>query len=118
MFCVAWSGLSLVTNICMSFGLARCGGGEPSSLTGTRSLVGLACCTTSCGMIKFFGRFGDFGDLCSGVGGSMPINMSVASETVGRFAIGLSIGGVFLFGISTVLALCSFTITLTKSPLF
>lgn len=68
-------------------------------------------------MIKFFGREGDFGDLCSGVGGSMPINISAASDTVGRFAIGLSNGGVCLLGIPIVLALASSAITLIRSAL-
>lgn len=40
-FCVSCSGDSLVTNICISFVFDFCGGGEPSSLAGIRSLVGL-----------------------------------------------------------------------------
>lgn len=118
MFCVDCPGLSLVTNICISFGLAGCfGGGEPSKLTGMRSLVGLACCTTSCGIINSLGLLGDFGDRGSGVGGSISINISVAGNDTFwyRFGIGLSNGGVFLFGISTVL-LFSCEITFTKAP--
>lgn len=109
-----------MTKIWISLALARCGGGLPSNLTGIRSLVGLACCTTSCGMIRLFGRLGDFGDLCSGVGGSTSIRILVANDAGGRFGIGLSNGGVCLFGIGTsaMLASFSFTMTFTKSPLF
>lgn len=108
-FCDVCSGLSLVTNICISVGCEDCfGGGEPSKSAGIRSLVGLACCTTSCGMIRFVGRLGDFGDRCSGVGGSISIKISVANETVARFGIGRNNGGVCLFGISTVSTLLNF----------
>lgn len=119
-FSVGCSGLSPVTKIWISLALARCGGGEPSNLTGIRSRVGLACCTINCGIIRLFGRFGDFGDRCSGVGGSTSIRIFVAKDAGGRFGIGLSNGGVFLFGIGTsaMLASFSFTMTFTKSPLF
>lgn len=99
--------------------MAGClGGGDPSRLTGIRSLVGLACCKISCGIINSFGLLGDFGDRGSGVGGSisMAINISVApNDTFGRFGIGRSNGGVCLFGISTV-HLSSCEITFTKAP--
>lgn len=69
-------------------------------------------------MINSFGLLGDLGDRGSGVGGSISINISVAAnDTFGRFGIGLSNGGVFLFGISTML-LSSCAITFTKAPVF
>lgn len=69
-------------------------------------------------MINSFGRLGDFGDRGSvGVGGSNSINMSVANDTFGRFGIGLSSGGVCLFGISTVLQ-SWYAITFTKPVAF
>lgn len=64
----------------------------------------------NCGIIKLFGRFGDFGDRSSGVGGSMPICMSV--EIVGLVGNGRSNGGVFLFGIPIWLECSSSKITL------
>lgn len=78
--------------------------------------MGLACCRISCGIINSFGLLGDLGDRGSGVGGSIPINMSVAdNDTFARFGIGRSNGGVCLFGMSTVhLSLCE--ITFTKAP--
>lgn len=83
----------------MSFAPALCGGGDPSSLAGIRSRVGLGVCTINCGKIKSFGRLGDLGDLSSGVGGSISMNISGANETVGRVGIGRSNFGVFLSGI-------------------
>lgn len=68
-------------------------------------------------MIKSFGRLGDFGDFGSGVGGSISIKISVPNETIGRFGIGLSNGGVFLFGISTVILLSS-AMTFTKPEFY
>lgn len=67
-------------------------------------------------MIRFVGRLGDFGDLSSGVGGSISIKISAANETVGRFGIGLNSGGVCLFGISTVVLLSP--VILLCEPLF
>lgn len=72
--------------------LARCGGGEPGYITGRRSLVGLACSMTNCGMIRFFGRFGDRNSLA---GGSISIDIcTVGGRGIGRMTVVV----VFRFG--------------------
>lgn len=74
----------------MSPMLARCGGGEPKNLAGTRSLVGLGCCMTSCGIIKSLGLFGD---RSSGVGGST----SMIIRALGVLGIGRITGVKYIF---------------------
>lgn len=95
-FCGPCSGVPLVTRICISLVVNFCGGGEPSTLAGICSLVGLGFWMNSCGMIKFFGRLGDLGRSPSGVGGT--ISISIPGGSTGRFGIGRSNAGVFLFG--------------------
>lgn len=59
----------------------------------------------SCGIIRSFGRLGDFGRSPSGVGGSTSIFTSGVS--IGRVGIGRNNGGVFLFGKLGIILLLS-----------
>lgn len=68
----------------------------------------------SCGMIRSFGRLGDFGRPPSGVGGSTSILISGVSS--GRVGIGRKIGGVFRFGKMGMLLLLSSKTTLIIPP--
>lgn len=105
---------SSVTQMVMSLACGgRCGGGDPSSFAGMRSLVGDGVWTNNWGMMRSLGRFGE---RSSGVGGSMSMNISATS--VGRVGIGRNIFGIFRFGIPMSgqlmsLLVSAFTVTFT-----
>uniref|UniRef100_A0A182TRB3 Uncharacterized protein n=1 Tax=Anopheles melas TaxID=34690 RepID=A0A182TRB3_9DIPT len=77
--------------VASSVWLARWGGGDPGiTTTAVRSLVGLGCCITSCGMMRSRGRSGL---LRSGVGGWMSIAMIGTPKPSGPSPVGSLSGG-------------------------